>query len=139
MRQRRQALLIPAAVALLLPTASSLALAPPAGPLAPRWSPARPVRPAHAIRAPTFGSAWRQQNPSGVALSSSAAAQESRQFTNKKRVATIMAFMTGWADYLFVTKYNFFATSESLRFCVSLVQTALTSSCELTRIIETIQ
>jgi len=28
---------------------------------------------------------------------------------------------------------------ESLRFCVSLVQTALTSSCELTRIIETIQ
>ena len=123
MRQRRQALLIPAAAALLLPTASSLALAPPAGNLAPRWH--IPSRPAHAIRGPTFGGAWRRPKPSGVVLSSSTVAQESRQFTNKKRVATIMAFMTGWADYLFVTKYNFFATmmtGNSMKMAVAFVE-----------------
>jgi len=51
---------------------------------------------------------------SATALKSAAvsapAATPARQFNYKKRVATFMAFMTGWADYLLVTKYKFFAT-----------------------------
>jgi hypothetical protein len=45
-----------------------------------------------------------------TALSAAATATSTRQFNAKKRVATFMAFMTGWADYLLFTKYKFFAT-----------------------------
>lgn len=40
----------------------------------------------------------------------SAAATSPGRFNAKKRVATFMAFMTGWADFLLFTKYKFFAT-----------------------------
>ena len=46
-----------------------------------------------------------------------------------------------WVDHIDQAKTGLQATliiRESLRFCVPLVQTALTPSCELTRIIETV-
>ncbi|KAL7525931.1 hypothetical protein ACHAXR_001223 [Thalassiosira sp. AJA248-18] len=51
--------------------------------------------------------------PSSLAMSTTAAAasiKADRQFNYKKRVAILMAFMTGWADFIFIKKYNFFAT-----------------------------
>lgn len=54
-----------------------------------------------------------------------AAVKKERQFTYKKRLATLMAFMTGWADYIFITKYNFFATmmtGNSMKMANALVR-----------------
>lgn len=48
--------------------------------------------------------------PSTTSLNAAAAATPARQFNAKKRVATFMAFMTGWADFLLFTKFKFFAT-----------------------------
>lgn len=48
-----------------------------------------------------------------------------RQFTAKKRIATLMAFLTGWADFLLFTKYKFFATmmtGNSMWFASALVE-----------------
>ena len=55
-----------------------------------------------------------KESPSTALSSATAAAAHpptaERQFIYKKRVATFMAFLTGWADYLLITKYKFFAT-----------------------------
>jgi len=55
--------------------------------------------------------------PSSLAMSASStptatatAVTKERQFNYKKRIAILMAFMTGWSDFIFIKKYNFFAT-----------------------------
>lgn len=50
-----------------------------------------------------------------VATTSTAAtaSTKARQFAYKKRIAIVMAFMTGWADFIFIKKYNFFPTMMS--------------------------
>jgi len=53
-----------------------------------------------------FNSISKASSTTTTALS----ATSTRQFNAKKRVATFMAFMTGWADFLLFTKYKFFAT-----------------------------
>lgn len=45
-----------------------------------------------------------------TSLAMSTAAAATRQFNYKKRIAILMAFMTGWADTLFLKKYGYFAT-----------------------------
>ena len=54
---------------------------------------------------------------SAAAVATTAAAAsastKARQFAYKKRIAIIMAFMTGWADFVFIKKYNFFPTMMS--------------------------
>lgn len=53
-----------------------------------------------------------------------AAAAADPQFAAKKRIATLMAFLTGWADFMFIKKYNFFATmmtGNSMKMAVALV------------------
>ena len=60
-----------------------------------------------------------------LSLSSSATVSEERIFTYKKRTAILMAFMTGWADLLFIKKYNFFATmmtGNSMKMALALVE-----------------
>jgi hypothetical protein len=52
------------------------------------------------------------------------ASTKARQFAYKKRFAIIMAFMTGWADYIFVKKFNFFPTmmtGNSLKMSYAMV------------------
>jgi hypothetical protein len=52
------------------------------------------------------------------------ASTKARQFAYKKRFAIIMAFMTGWADFIFVKKFNFFPTmmtGNSLKMSYAMV------------------
>lgn len=63
----------------------------------------------------TNGNNHFRTTPSSLAMSTATAAaaasiKADRQFNYKKRVAILMAFMTGWADFIFIKKYNFFAT-----------------------------
>jgi len=46
---------------------------------------------------------------SSLSMAASVAAEQPKS-TYKKRIAIFMAFMTGWADFMFIKKYNFFAT-----------------------------
>lgn len=47
------------------------------------------------------------------ATPAASASTKARQFAYKKRIAIIMAFMTGWADFIFIKKYNYFPTMMS--------------------------
>ena len=65
-----------------------------------------------------------QSVTSTTATSIATASTKARQFAYKKRVAIIMAFMTGWADFIFIKKYNFFPTmmsGNSLKMSYALV------------------
>ena len=71
------------------------------------------------------------QSTTTTALSMSTAAAEARQFNYKKRTAILMAFMTGWADWLFIKKYNFFATmmtGNSMKMANAFVQGQMTDA-----------
>ena len=46
---------------------------------------------------------------SSLSMAASVTAEQPKS-TYKKRIAIFMAFMTGWADFMFIKKYNFFAT-----------------------------
>ena len=63
------------------------------------------------------------RTPSSLAAVGAATAEQ-RQFNYKKRIAIFMAFMTGWADFMFIKRYNFFATmmtGNSMKMGVALV------------------
>lgn len=80
--------------------------------------PQRSISTNHVRVSPGFKQVKRSNNnvnsisklPSTTTALSAAATTSARQFNAKKRVATFMAFMTGWADFLLFTKYKFFAT-----------------------------
>lgn len=67
--------------------------------------------------------------PSSLQAASLAA---QRQFKCKKRIATAMAFLTGWADFMFIKKYNFFATmmtGNSMKMAYALVDGRVRDAC----------
>ncbi|KAL7524136.1 hypothetical protein ACHAWF_000823, partial [Thalassiosira exigua] len=65
----------------------------------------RPSPPSHRVGGPRS-----RETRLRAASASAPAATTPRQFTRKKRIATLMAFLTGWADYIFLKKHGFFAT-----------------------------
>ena len=60
----------------------------------------------------------RSASPSMLSATNSAvnnqtSSSSSSSSSHKKRIAIIFAFLTGWVDYIFIKKYNYFATMHT--------------------------
>ncbi|KAL9182868.1 hypothetical protein ACHAXT_004147 [Thalassiosira profunda] len=85
----------------------------------------QPLRlPDAAISRASSITALQSTRPPSDTAAAVAALKADRQFTCKKRVAVLMAFLTGWADFLFIKQFNFFGTmmtGNSLKMGAALV------------------
>lgn len=74
---------------------------------------------------------YMSSKPPSTTAAAIATSTKERLFFQKKRMATFMAFMTGWADLLFIKKYNFFATmmtGNSMKMANAFVDGRITDS-----------